>query len=164
MTSNRLFVRSMLIVLVAAVVAVVDSSSSGGGGGGVHANEVIGCGGFIKSNTEINYKIIKVKLLTRDGAVKYTTEASPVNGYYMIPIYNKGDYMLQVNPPLGWSFGNYIIIYLSNVLNSSKLIIVCFFFYQSRVRWISMSMAKTTRVVKTRILTSFSRDSVCLEK
>jgi hypothetical protein len=28
-----------------------------------NANEVIGCGGFIKSNTEINYKIIKVKFL-----------------------------------------------------------------------------------------------------
>lgn len=68
------------------------------------ANDVIGCGGFIKSNTEINFKIIKVKLLTKDGAVKYTTEASPVNGYYMIPIYNKGEYVLQVNPPPGWSF------------------------------------------------------------
>lgn len=88
-SSNRLW--SMLILLIAA--------------GYVYANEVIGCGGFIKSNTEINYKIIKVKLLTKDGAVKYTTEASPVNGYYMIPIYNKGDYVLQVNPPLGWSFG-----------------------------------------------------------
>lgn len=84
----------------------------------VNGNEVIGCGGFIKSNTEINYKIIKVKLLTKDGAVKYTTEASPVNGYYMIPIYNKGDYLLQVNPPLGWSFGNFFhqihIIYAKN--------------------------------------------------
>jgi hypothetical protein len=69
------------------------------------ANEVIGCGGFIKSNTEINYKIIKVKLITKDGAIKYTTEASPVNGYYMIPVYNKGEYVLQVNPPPGWSFG-----------------------------------------------------------
>ena len=89
-SSNRLW--SMLILLSAAA-------------GYVYTNEVIGCGGFIKSNTEINYKIIKVKLLTKDGAVKYTTEASPVNGYYMIPIYNKGDYVLQVNPPLGWSFG-----------------------------------------------------------
>lgn len=68
------------------------------------ANEVIGCGGFIKSNTEINYRIIKVKLLTEDKMVKYTTEASPVNGYYMIPIYTKGKYILQVNPPPGWSF------------------------------------------------------------
>jgi hypothetical protein len=73
--------------------------------GSVSANEVIGCGGFIKSNTEINYKIIKVKLITKDGAIKYTTEASPVNGYYMIPVYNKGEYVLQVNPPPGWSFG-----------------------------------------------------------
>lgn len=70
----------------------------------IYANEVIGCGGFIKSNTEINYKIIKVKLLTKEGIVKYTTEASPVNGYYMIPVYTKGEYILQVNPPLGWSF------------------------------------------------------------
>ncbi len=71
----------------------------------VLSQDVIGCGGFIKSNTEINYKIIKVKLLTKDGAVKYTSEASPVNGYYMIPVYNKGEYILQVTPPPGWSFG-----------------------------------------------------------
>lgn len=96
--------RAMLFMKLAAdtlllllLVALLNQTSA--------TNEVIGCGGFIKSNTEINYKIIKVKLLTKDGAVKYTTEASPVNGYYMIPIYNKGDYVLQVNPPLGWSFG-----------------------------------------------------------
>jgi len=28
-----------------------------------NADEVIGCGGFIKSNTEINFKIIRVFLL-----------------------------------------------------------------------------------------------------
>lgn len=70
-----------------------------------YAEDVIGCGGFIKSNTEINFKIIKVKLITKDGALKYTTEASSVNGYYMIPVYAKGEYILQVNPPPGWSFG-----------------------------------------------------------
>ena len=70
----------------------------------VCSQDVIGCGGFIKSNTDINYKIIKVKLLTKDGAVKYLSEASPVNGYYMIPIYAKGEYILQVTPPPGWSF------------------------------------------------------------
>ncbi|RNA38965.1 nodal modulator 1-like [Brachionus plicatilis] len=69
-----------------------------------HAEDVIGCGGFIKSNTEINFKIIKVKLVTKDGALKYTTDASPVNGYYMIPVYAKGEYILQVSPPPGWSF------------------------------------------------------------
>jgi hypothetical protein len=69
-------------------------------------NDVIGCGGFIKSDTEINYKTIKIKLLTKDRVTKYTTEASPVNGYYMIPIYDKDEYILQVNPPPGWSFSN----------------------------------------------------------
>ena len=42
--------------------------------------------------------------MTKDKIVKYTTEASPVNGYYMIPVYTKGEYILQVNPPPGWSF------------------------------------------------------------
>jgi hypothetical protein len=58
--------------------------------------------------------ISKIKLLTPDGAIKYSTEASSVNGYYMIPIYNKGEYILQVSPPPGWSFGN---ILKQNVLN-----------------------------------------------
>jgi hypothetical protein len=49
--------------------------------------------------------ILQVKLLTKDKILKYTTEASSVNGYYMIPIYNKGDYILKVEPPPGWSFG-----------------------------------------------------------
>lgn len=70
----------------------------------VESDEVIGCGGYVRSNTEINFKIIKVKLLTKDGIVKYTTESSPVNGYFMIPVYTKGEYILQVNPPPGWSF------------------------------------------------------------
>lgn len=76
-----------------------------------YTEEVIGCGGFIKSDTEINLKIIKVKLMTKDGALKYTTEASPVNGYYMIPVYAKGEYILQVSPPPGWSFGLLILNY-----------------------------------------------------
>lgn len=88
--------RFNLAILVALLFVVKESVQ----------DDIIGCGGFIKSNTEINYKIIKVKLLTKDGSVKYTTESSPVNGYYMIPIYNKGEYILQVNPPPGWSFGN----------------------------------------------------------
>ena len=34
-------------------------------------NEIIGCGGFIKSNTDINYKIIQVnKSLLKQSSVK----------------------------------------------------------------------------------------------
>jgi hypothetical protein len=32
----------------------------------------------------------------------------------MIPIYNKGEYILQVSPPPGWSFGNNITQYYTN--------------------------------------------------
>jgi hypothetical protein len=90
-----IFLKSFLIILVICELTWPK----------INANEVIGCGGYVRSNTEINFKIIKVKLLTKEGIVKYTTESSPVNGYYMIPIYTKGEYVLQVNPPPGWSFG-----------------------------------------------------------
>ena len=44
-------------------------------------------------------------MFTKDKILKYTTESSSVNGYYMIPVYNKGEYLLKVEPPPGWSFG-----------------------------------------------------------
>lgn len=98
---NILFIK--LVSLICIITSQISQSTQL-----AESNDIIGCGGFIKSNTEINFKIIKVKLLTKDGAVKYTTEASPVNGYYMIPIYSKGEYVLQVNPPPGWSFGTHL--------------------------------------------------------
>ncbi|CAF0788984.1 unnamed protein product [Adineta steineri] len=66
--------------------------------------DVIGCGGFIKSETDINYKVVRIQLITKDGIPIYTTEAAPVNGYYMIPVYERGEYILKLLPPSGWSF------------------------------------------------------------
>ena len=68
-------------------------------------SDVIGCGGFIKSETDINYKVVRVsfhhfkhgqtnriqiyvcfcfpiqvQLITKDGIPIYTTEAAPING------------------------------------------------------------------------------------
>ncbi len=61
-------------------------------------SDVIGCGGFIKSETDINYKVVRVniflhvknivflvccfqvQLITKDGIPIYTTEAAPNNG------------------------------------------------------------------------------------
>ncbi|CAF3870395.1 unnamed protein product [Rotaria magnacalcarata] len=67
-------------------------------------SDVIGCGGFIKSETDINYKVVRIQLITKDGIPIYTTEAAPVNGYYMIPVYEHGEYILKLLPPPGWSF------------------------------------------------------------
>ncbi|KAH6937604.1 hypothetical protein HPB50_001893 [Hyalomma asiaticum] len=64
----------------------------------------MGCGGFIRSNVTINYSRVEVKLLTRQGSQKYQTEGAPNNGYYLIPLYDRGDYTLRVEPPPGWVF------------------------------------------------------------
>uniref|UniRef100_A0A915PI40 Uncharacterized protein n=1 Tax=Setaria digitata TaxID=48799 RepID=A0A915PI40_9BILA len=67
--------------------------------------EVYSCGGFVKSmNVPIDYSQIQVKLFTAEGNLKFETECSPTNGYYMIPVYNKGDYSIRLFAPDGWFF------------------------------------------------------------
>ncbi|XP_022098471.1 nodal modulator 1-like [Acanthaster planci] len=70
----------------------------------INADDFLGCGGFVKSDVEINFSRVEVKLYTRTGALKYQTDCAPNNGYFMIPIYDKGDFTLKVEPPQGWSF------------------------------------------------------------
>ncbi|CAG2165017.1 unnamed protein product [Oppiella nova] len=85
-------------------------------------NDVMGCGGFVKSIVNINYNQIFIKLLlyvicisfdlkmcfndslTDKGIVKYSTDCAPNNGYYFIPLYDKGLYQLKIEPPKGWTF------------------------------------------------------------
>ncbi|XP_074644327.1 BOS complex subunit NOMO3-like isoform X2 [Tubulanus polymorphus] len=45
-----------------------------------------------------------MKLYTKQGSLKYQMECAPNNGYYMIPVYDKGEYVLKVEPPKGWKF------------------------------------------------------------
>jgi hypothetical protein len=70
----------------------------------IYAQDILGCGGFIKSEVEINFSIIEVKLYTKQGSLKYQTDCAPTNGYYMVPVYDKGEYVLKVEPPPGWTF------------------------------------------------------------
>lgn len=41
---------------------------------------------------------------TKSGTLKDKTDCSPSNGYYFLPIYDKGDYLLKLSHPSGWSF------------------------------------------------------------
>lgn len=70
---------------------------------GVYSQDILGCGGFVKSDIGINFSRVEIKLYTKQGSMKDKTECAP-NGYYLIPLYDKGEYTLQVEPPSGWSF------------------------------------------------------------
>ncbi|KAK3103627.1 hypothetical protein FSP39_020627 [Pinctada imbricata] len=68
------------------------------------ADGVLACGGFVKSDVEINFSLVEVKLYTSHGSIKYQTDCAPNTGYYLIPLYEKADFILKVEPPKGWSF------------------------------------------------------------
>ncbi|XP_055686792.1 BOS complex subunit NOMO1 [Lutzomyia longipalpis] len=66
--------------------------------------EILGCGGFIKSHASIDFSKVEIKLFTKQGSLKDKTDCSPSNGYYFLPLYDKGEYILKISPPPGWSF------------------------------------------------------------
>ncbi|XP_066158113.1 BOS complex subunit NOMO3 isoform X2 [Euwallacea fornicatus] len=68
------------------------------------ADEVLGCGGYIKSHVSIDFSKVEVKLVTKQGIVKDRTHCAPNNGYYFLPLYDKGELKLELSPPPGWSF------------------------------------------------------------
>ena len=68
------------------------------------ADDVIGCGGFIKASRVLDFSRINVELYSKSGSLKYETECAPNNGYFFIPVYEKGTYTIKVSPPLGWQF------------------------------------------------------------
>nr|XP_022336385.1 nodal modulator 1-like isoform X1 [Crassostrea virginica] len=70
----------------------------------VKSDGVLGCGGFVKSDVDINFSLVEVKLYTTHGSIKYQTDCAPNTGYYLIPLYEKADFILKVEPPKGWSF------------------------------------------------------------
>ncbi|TVU21253.1 hypothetical protein EJB05_30878 [Eragrostis curvula] len=78
------------------------------------SDEIHGCGGFVEassglsksrksSDSKLDYSHITVELCTVDGLVKESTQCAP-NGYYFIPVYDKGSFMVRVKGPKGWSW------------------------------------------------------------
>ncbi|KAF9688176.1 hypothetical protein SADUNF_Sadunf02G0169900 [Salix dunnii] len=80
----------------------------------VSADLINGCGGFVEASsslvksrnpsaTKLDYSDITVELRTVDGLVKERTQCAP-NGYYFIPVYDKGSFVIKINGPEGWSW------------------------------------------------------------
>ncbi|KAK9747603.1 hypothetical protein RND81_02G002700 [Saponaria officinalis] len=78
------------------------------------ADSIHGCGGFIEasspliksrkpSDSKLDYSHITVELQTLDGLVKDRTQCAP-NGYYFIPVYDKGSFVIKVKGPTGWTW------------------------------------------------------------
>lgn len=55
------------------------------------------------SDRKLDYSHITVELQTVDGLVKDSTQCAP-NGYYFIPVYDKGFFVVNVKGPDGWSW------------------------------------------------------------
>ncbi|XP_043257934.1 uncharacterized protein LOC122400490 [Colletes gigas] len=69
-----------------------------------NAEDILGCGGFLQSHADIDFAKVQINLYTKAGSLKDNTECAPNNGYYFLPLYDKGEYVLKVDPPRGWSF------------------------------------------------------------
>ncbi|XP_044502466.1 nodal modulator 1-like [Mangifera indica] len=80
----------------------------------VSAHSIHGCGGFVKASSSLiksrkatdarlDYSNVTVELRTVDALVKDSTRCAP-NGYYFIPVYDKGSFVVKVNGPDGWSW------------------------------------------------------------
>ncbi|KAI7745608.1 hypothetical protein M8C21_033454 [Ambrosia artemisiifolia] len=78
------------------------------------ANAIQGCGGFVEASSsliksrkstdsKLDYSHVTVELRTLDGLVKERTQCAP-NGYYFIPVYDKGSFVIKIKGPEGWSF------------------------------------------------------------
>ncbi|KAL7598455.1 hypothetical protein Lser_V15G27442 [Lactuca serriola] len=101
---DQKFLRCFFFVIVFSIqVVALDSTDA-----------IQGCGGFVEARSsliksrkptdaKLDYSHIAVELRTLDGLVKDRTQCAP-NGYYFIPVYEKGSYVIKVKGPEGWSW------------------------------------------------------------
>ena len=82
--------RDQLLLFLSLLLLGVDAVSAAG------AEKVLGCGGFIQSSRAIEFSRIDVQLFSKQGILKYQTDCAPNNGYFFIPIYEMGEYVLKV--------------------------------------------------------------------
>lgn len=103
-TLRRMTIRDPLLFFLIAIHAFSSAS----------ADSIHGCGGFVEASTslmksrksnevKLDYSHITVELRTVDGLLKDRTQCAP-NGYYFIPVYDKGSFAIHINGPEGWTW------------------------------------------------------------
>jgi hypothetical protein len=65
----------------------------------------IGCGGFLRApgragGAKPDLSPVRAKLINKGGVVKAETECAP-NGYYFLPMYDAGAYVIKLEGPPG---------------------------------------------------------------
>lgn len=50
------------------------------------------------------WNLLPLNRYTKQGTLKESSDCAPTNGYYFIPIYDKGEYLLKIEPPSDWYF------------------------------------------------------------
>ncbi|XAR61425.1 hypothetical protein NMG60_11035120 [Bertholletia excelsa] len=100
MAIQDFFLTSLLLIIAATTHAAADL--------------IQGCGGFVEASSaliksrkptdaKLDYSHITVELRTLDDLVKDRTQCAP-NGYYFIPVYDKGSFLVKIKGPEGWSW------------------------------------------------------------
>eukprot|EP01006_Ploeotia_vitrea_P037616 TRINITY_DN66156_c2_g3_i1.p1 TRINITY_DN66156_c2_g3~~TRINITY_DN66156_c2_g3_i1.p1 ORF type:complete len:1282 (+),score=733.03 TRINITY_DN66156_c2_g3_i1:3-3848(+) len=103
----------MMMMIKVVVIAAVAVAACLSGAVAQDAGDVATCGGFVEASStlaevmsqqqKLDYSQVQMKLFTQDGRLKYSTECAP-NGYYLIPVYDKGAFYLEIDGPDGWTF------------------------------------------------------------
>lgn len=101
-----------LVVAVSALVAVAV------------AEEVYSCGGFVRASVPLPLAGVAVRLYTPEGNLKYETDVAPNTGYYMLPVYQKGHYVVRLHPPVGWQFGT-VAGALLRAFHENRALLLC---------------------------------------
>eukprot|EP00961_Rhodomonas_salina_P142511 1918703-Rhodomonas_salina.2 len=74
---------------------------------GFAQDDTMGCGGFVRvgggmeGTKKADLSPVRAKLYTKSGVLKGETECAP-NGYYYLPLYDKGEYLIKLEAPPGW--------------------------------------------------------------
>ena len=93
-----------VVVVVLTLLLFVSGSTS---------TEVTGCNGIIHSDYSIKFSAITIHLYNQQHILKYSTDCSPVDGYFFLPLTEleeeRQQIYVEVESPRGWSFREYVL-------------------------------------------------------